>query len=143
MVSFELDSLLFLLLQILCGNGWDGYHFLHTLPVSILKSSQLHYFVSLLYLGEDILYVLVFWKSKILIGIFYCEWLIDRIVPLAMDRAIREIITPVVERSVTIACMTTRELVLKVCGVFSVLFTACPLRVIWKHNYFFSRNFLE
>jgi len=35
-----------------------------------------------------------------------------------MDRAIREIITPVVERSVTIACMTTRELVLKVCGLF-------------------------
>lgn len=30
-----------------------------------------------------------------------------------MDRAIRETITPVVERSVTIACMTTRELVLK------------------------------
>ncbi|KAG0608479.1 hypothetical protein M758_8G108900 [Ceratodon purpureus] len=38
---------------------------------------------------------------------------LQRIVPLAMDRAIREIITPVVERSVTIACMTTRELVLK------------------------------
>lgn len=32
-----------------------------------------------------------------------------------MDRAIREIITPVVDRSVTIACMTTRELVMKVC----------------------------
>jgi hypothetical protein len=39
----------------------------------------------------------------------------DRIVPLAMERAIREIITPVVDRSVTIACMTTRELVMKVC----------------------------
>lgn len=60
-------------------------------------------------------------KSEILIVFFNCEWLIDRIVPLAMDRAIREIITPVVERSVTIACMTTRELVLKVCGFFSVL----------------------
>eukprot|EP00742_Colponemidia_sp_Colp-10_P004133 GILJ01004411.1.p1 GENE.GILJ01004411.1~~GILJ01004411.1.p1 ORF type:complete len:2283 (+),score=370.59 GILJ01004411.1:173-7021(+) len=35
------------------------------------------------------------------------------IVPLAVDRAIREIISPVVERSVTIACITTRELVLK------------------------------
>lgn len=41
--------------------------------------------------------------------------LCGRIVPLAMDRAIREIITPVVDRSVTIACMTTRELVMKVC----------------------------
>ncbi|XP_024374833.1 uncharacterized protein [Physcomitrium patens] len=36
-----------------------------------------------------------------------------RIVPLAMERAIREIISPVVDRSVTIACMTTRELVVK------------------------------
>jgi CCR4-NOT transcription complex subunit 1 len=39
---------------------------------------------------------------------------LSRIVPLAMERAIREIITPVVDRSVTIACMTTRELVMKV-----------------------------
>eukprot|EP01018_Ginkgo_biloba_P022479 Gb_12251 [translate_table: standard] len=37
----------------------------------------------------------------------------QRIVPLAMERAIREIISPVVERSVTIACMTTRELASK------------------------------
>lgn len=33
---------------------------------------------------------------------------------MAMERAIREIISPVVDRSVTIACMTTRELVIKV-----------------------------
>eukprot|EP00850_Spirogloea_muscicola_P015627 SM000121S26024 [mRNA] locus=s121:298001:312953:- [translate_table: standard] len=38
---------------------------------------------------------------------------LQRTVPAAMERAIREIITPVVERSVTIACMTTRELVMK------------------------------
>ena len=36
-----------------------------------------------------------------------------RWVPLAVDRAIREIIQPVVERSVTIACITTKEVVLK------------------------------
>ncbi|KAF0684179.1 Aste57867_23829 [Aphanomyces stellatus] len=36
-----------------------------------------------------------------------------RLVPLAVDRAIREVITPVVERSVTIACITTREIILK------------------------------
>ncbi|CAE7460335.1 CNOT1, partial [Symbiodinium microadriaticum] len=36
-----------------------------------------------------------------------------RIVPLAVDRAIREIIQPVVERSVTIACVTTQQLILK------------------------------
>ncbi|XP_024528197.1 CCR4-NOT transcription complex subunit 1 isoform X1 [Selaginella moellendorffii] len=36
-----------------------------------------------------------------------------RIIPLAMERAIREIIAPVVDRSVTIACMTTRELIQK------------------------------
>jgi hypothetical protein len=34
-------------------------------------------------------------------------------VPTAIDRAIREIISPVVERSVTIACVTTRELIIK------------------------------
>eukprot|EP00250_Pteridium_aquilinum_P021342 c25093_g1_i1 orf=270-7661(-) len=38
---------------------------------------------------------------------------LSRIVPAAMERAIREIISPVVDRSVTIACMTTRELVTK------------------------------
>lgn len=38
---------------------------------------------------------------------------LKRLVPVAVDRAIREVISPVVERSVTIACMTTRELVLK------------------------------
>ena len=36
-----------------------------------------------------------------------------RIVALAVDRAIREIIQPVVERSVTISCVTTKQLVLK------------------------------
>ena len=36
-----------------------------------------------------------------------------RVVPVAVDRAIRDIIQPVVERSVTIACITTRELVTK------------------------------
>lgn len=34
-------------------------------------------------------------------------------VAMAIDKAIQEIITPVVERSVTIACVTTRELILK------------------------------
>lgn len=38
---------------------------------------------------------------------------LPRVVSMAMERAIVEIITPVVDRSVTIACMTTRELVLK------------------------------
>lgn len=36
-----------------------------------------------------------------------------RVAPVAVDRAIREIIQPVVERSVTIACITTKELVAK------------------------------
>lgn len=38
---------------------------------------------------------------------------LTRLVPVAVDRAIREIIQPVVERSVTIACITARELVMK------------------------------
>jgi CCR4-NOT transcription complex subunit 1 len=38
---------------------------------------------------------------------------LKRLLPVALERAIREVVTPVVERSVTIACMTTRELVLK------------------------------
>ena len=39
--------------------------------------------------------------------------ILKRTVPVAVDRAIREIIQPVVERSVTIACITTREIVTK------------------------------
>ncbi|CAM9338037.1 unnamed protein product [Scytosiphon promiscuus] len=35
---------------------------------------------------------------------------LKRVVPVAVDRAIREIIQPVVERSVTIACITSKEL---------------------------------
>jgi len=35
------------------------------------------------------------------------------LVPLAVERAIREIVNPVAERSVTISCLTTREIVLK------------------------------
>jgi CCR4-NOT transcription complex subunit 1 len=38
---------------------------------------------------------------------------LKRWVPIAVDRAIREIIQPVVERSVTIACITTKEVVTK------------------------------
>ena len=38
---------------------------------------------------------------------------LKRSVPVAVDRAIREIIQPVVERSVTIACITSKELVQK------------------------------
>uniref|UniRef100_A0A1D1XGX4 CCR4-NOT transcription complex subunit 1 n=1 Tax=Anthurium amnicola TaxID=1678845 RepID=A0A1D1XGX4_9ARAE len=37
----------------------------------------------------------------------------QRVLPLAMEKAIQEIISPVVQRSVTIASQTTRELVLK------------------------------
>ena len=36
-----------------------------------------------------------------------------RLLPVALTAAVREIVSPVVERSVTIACMTARELVLK------------------------------
>ena len=36
-----------------------------------------------------------------------------RLTPVALTAAVREIVSPVVERSVTIACMTARELVLK------------------------------
>lgn len=38
---------------------------------------------------------------------------LKRLVPIAVDRAIREIIQPVVERSVTIACISTKEIVVK------------------------------
>ena len=39
---------------------------------------------------------------------------IVRVVPLAMDRAIKDIVSGIVQRSVCIACQTTKELVLKV-----------------------------
>jgi hypothetical protein len=38
-----------------------------------------------------------------------------RAVPIAMDRAIKEIVSGIVQRSVSIATQTTKELVLKVC----------------------------
>lgn len=37
-----------------------------------------------------------------------------RAVPIAMDRAIKEIVSSIVQRSVSIATQTTKELVLKV-----------------------------
>ena len=37
-----------------------------------------------------------------------------RVVPIAMDRAIKEIVSGIVQRSVSIATQTTKELVLKV-----------------------------
>lgn len=39
---------------------------------------------------------------------------LSRIVPMAMDRAIKEIVSGIVQRSVSIATQTTKELVLKV-----------------------------
>lgn len=41
-----------------------------------------------------------------------------RVVPIAMDRAIKEIVSGIVQRSVSIATQTTKELVLKVCELF-------------------------
>jgi CCR4-NOT transcription complex subunit 1 len=38
---------------------------------------------------------------------------IRQLVPHAVDRAIKEVISAVVERSVTISCLTTREMVTK------------------------------
>lgn len=62
---------------------------------------------------------------------------LKRLVPVAVDRAICEIITPVVERSVTIACMTTYELVSKVracclraCCACTCCQCACCLRLL-------------
>ncbi len=45
--------------------------------------------------------------------IFIAQPGLKQLVPVAVDCAIREIIQPVVERSVTIACITTRELIMK------------------------------
>lgn len=47
------------------------------------------------------------------IALFQMYPALKRCVPTAIDRAIREIINPVVERSLAIACVTSRELVLK------------------------------
>ena len=48
------------------------------------------------------------------INLFQAYPALKRCVPTAIDRAIREIINPVVERSLAIACVTSRELILKV-----------------------------
>ncbi|KAK4535981.1 hypothetical protein CDCA_CDCA06G2006 [Cyanidium caldarium] len=47
------------------------------------------------------------------LGIFHSVPSLKRAVPVAIDRAIREIIQPVVERSASVASITTRELVRK------------------------------
>eukprot|EP00026_Physarum_polycephalum_P000086 Phypoly_transcript_00086.p1 GENE.Phypoly_transcript_00086~~Phypoly_transcript_00086.p1 ORF type:complete len:2362 (+),score=414.48 Phypoly_transcript_00086:843-7088(+) len=47
------------------------------------------------------------------ITLFTQQPILKRVVPVAIERAIREIIAPVVERSVTIAVITTKELVSK------------------------------
>eukprot|EP01116_Phalansterium_solitarium_P014539 TRINITY_DN3224_c0_g1_i5.p1 TRINITY_DN3224_c0_g1~~TRINITY_DN3224_c0_g1_i5.p1 ORF type:complete len:1462 (-),score=389.12 TRINITY_DN3224_c0_g1_i5:3053-7438(-) len=47
------------------------------------------------------------------IALFASQPALKRCIPIAVDRAIREIISPVVERSVTIACITTQQLVSK------------------------------
>ncbi|CAH8310228.1 unnamed protein product [Eruca vesicaria subsp. sativa] len=44
---------------------------------------------------------------------FGMQFPFQRVVPLAMDRAIKEIVSGIVQRSVCIACQTTKELVLK------------------------------
>lgn len=43
-----------------------------------------------------------------------CKFDCDRIMQMAMDKAVTEIVSPVIQRSVTIASRTTKELVLKV-----------------------------
>jgi CCR4-NOT transcription complex subunit 1 len=44
----------------------------------------------------------------------YIPLTIDRLVPAVMDRAIKDIVSGIVQRSVSIATQTTKELVLKV-----------------------------
>jgi len=48
-----------------------------------------------------------------MLALFQQHPTLKAMVPVAVDRAIREIIQPAVERSVTIACITTKELVIK------------------------------
>jgi hypothetical protein len=47
------------------------------------------------------------------IALFQIQPNLKPVVPLAVDRAIREIISAVVERSVTISCLTTKEMIAK------------------------------
>jgi CCR4-NOT transcription complex subunit 1 len=47
------------------------------------------------------------------ITLFQIQPTLKKYVPIAVERAVQDIMHPVVERSVTIACVTTRELVLK------------------------------
>lgn len=51
---------------------------------------------------------------------------LKRIVPMAVERGVQEILAPVVERSVTIACYTAMELVVKV-SCLCVVVCLCAL----------------
>ena len=55
---------------------------------------------------------------------------LKRLVPMAVDQAIVEIITPVVERSATIACMTAQELIVKVSQAILQRMVVC----LYSHN---------
>ncbi|CAL5366920.1 unnamed protein product [Camellia sinensis] len=56
---------------------------------------------------------IIFNQKLSAMGLQYFQSWYNRIVPLAMERAIKEVMAPVVQRSVTIAIQTTKELVLK------------------------------
>lgn len=56
-----------------------------------------------------------------------------RILPMAVERAIFDLINPVVERAVTISCMTTMELIKKVwqpIALTSWLTYSCPTKLV-------------
>lgn len=47
---------------------------------------------------------------------------IFRLIEAAMDKSVKEIISPVIQRSVTIASRTTKELILKVLVSWEMMF---------------------
>jgi Domain of unknown function (DUF3819) len=59
------------------------------------------------YFSKVINAVLLFFSFPNLVGVF-------RLIEAAMDKSVKEIISPVIQRSVAIASRTTKELILKV-----------------------------
>lgn len=63
---------------------------------------------------------------------------LKRVVPLAVERGVQEILAPVVERSVTIACYTAVELVVKVGRVWVSMSVRVSARHLSQLHSFFS-----
>jgi CCR4-NOT transcription complex subunit 1 len=86
--------------------------------LSAVGGSQVPYgrFNFFFYFSQVINAVFSFFSFPNMVGVF-------RLIEAAMDKSVKEIISTVIQRSVTIASRTTKELILKVLVRWDMMFT--------------------